>query len=63
MAFASTIGATTWRFDSLADLMAKASPPRSGDALAGIAATSAQQNVAAKHALADVPLKAFLAQP
>jgi len=62
MAFASTIGATTWRFDSLADLMAKASPPRSGDALAGVAATSAQQNVAAKRALADVPLKAFLAE-
>ncbi len=62
MAFASTIGATTWRFDSLADLMAKASPPRSGDALAGIAATSAQQNVAAKLALADVPLKTFLAE-
>jgi ethanolamine ammonia-lyase large subunit len=62
MAFASTIGATTWRFDSLADLMAKASPPRSGDALAGIAATSAQQNVAAKQALADVPLKTFLTE-
>ena len=62
MAFASTIGATTWRFDSLADLMAKASPPRSGDALAGIAATSAQQNVAAKLVLADVPLKTFLAE-
>ena len=62
MAFASTIGATTWRFDSLAELMAKASPPRSGDALAGIAATSAQENVAAKQALADVPLKTFLNQ-
>jgi ethanolamine ammonia-lyase large subunit len=62
MTFASTIGATTWRFDGLADLLAKASPPRSGDALAGIAATSAQQNVAAKHALADVPLKAFLSE-
>ena len=62
MTFASTIGATTWRFDGLADLMAKASPPRSGDALAGIAATSAQQNVAAKQALADVPLKAFLSE-
>lgn len=62
MAFASTIGATTWRFDSLADLMAKASPPRSGDALAGIAATTAQQNVAAKLALADVPLKTFLTE-
>ncbi|MGH1560113.1 ethanolamine ammonia-lyase subunit EutB [Caulobacter segnis] len=62
MSYASTIGATTWRFDSLVDLMAKASPPRSGDALAGIAATSAQQNVAAKQALADVPLKAFLSE-
>ncbi|WP_395442983.1 ethanolamine ammonia-lyase subunit EutB [Caulobacter sp. UC70_42] len=62
MTFASTIGATTWRFDGLADLLAKASPPRSGDALAGIAATSAQQNVAAKQALADVPLKAFLSE-
>lgn len=62
MTFASTIGATTWRFDGLADLMAKASPPRSGDALAGIAATSAQQNVAAKQALADVPLKTFLSE-
>lgn len=62
MTFVSTIGATTWRFDGLADLLAKASPPRSGDALAGIAATSAQQNVAAKQALADVPLKAFLSE-
>ncbi len=62
MAFASTIGATTWRFDSLADLLAKASPPRSGDALAGIAAESAQQNIAAKAALADTPLKTFLTE-
>lgn len=62
MAFASTLGATTWRFDSLADLLAKASPPRSGDALAGIAAESAQQNVAAKAALADTPLKTFLTE-
>lgn len=62
MAFASTLGATTWRFDSLADLLAKASPPRSGDALAGIGAESAQQNVAAKAALADTPLKTFLTE-
>ncbi|WP_299004914.1 ethanolamine ammonia-lyase subunit EutB [uncultured Caulobacter sp.] len=62
MAFASTLGATTWRFDSLADLLAKASPPRSGDALAGVAAESAQQNVAAKAALADTPLKTFLTE-
>jgi ethanolamine ammonia-lyase large subunit len=62
MAYASTLGATTWRFDDLADLMAKASPPRSGDALAGVAAQSAQQNVAAKLALADLPLRAFLSE-
>jgi ethanolamine ammonia-lyase large subunit len=62
MAYRATLGGTTWTFESLADLMAKASPPRSGDALAGIAAASAQHNVAAKMALADVPLKTFLTQ-
>lgn len=60
MAYRATLGSTTWTFDTLADLMAKASPLRSGDMLAGIAATSAQHNVAAKMALADTPLKAFL---
>ena len=60
MAYRATLGSTTWTFDSLADLLAKASPPRSGDALAGIAATSAQHTVAAKMALADVSLKTLL---
>ncbi|MBC7832133.1 MAG: ethanolamine ammonia-lyase subunit EutB, partial [Hyphomicrobium sp.] len=40
--------------------MAKATPVRSGDVLAGVAATNAEENVAAKMALADVPLKHFL---
>ncbi len=51
---------TTYRFADLKELMAKATPPRSGDVLAGVAAQSAEENVAAKMALADVPLKQFL---
>ena len=47
-------------FDDLRDLLAKATPPRSGDRLAGVAADSAEQMIAARMALADVPLKQFL---
>jgi ethanolamine ammonia-lyase large subunit len=61
--YRTTIGSRTWTFDDLKALMAKATPPRSGDALAGLAAGSAEENVAAKLCLADVPLKAFLDQP
>jgi len=52
----------TYRFADLKELMAKATPPRSGDVLAGVAAGSAEENVAAKMALADVPLKRFLTE-
>ncbi|MBU4433504.1 MAG: ethanolamine ammonia-lyase subunit EutB [Alphaproteobacteria bacterium] len=62
MTYARAVAGTTYAFESLADLMAKASPLRSGDVLAGVAATSAQQNVAARMILADTPLKAFLSQ-
>jgi ethanolamine ammonia-lyase large subunit len=48
---------------SLRELMAKASPARSGDELAGIAAASAEERARAQMALADIPLKAFLAEP
>lgn len=48
---------------SLRELLAKASPPRSGDQLAGIAAATAEERVRAQMALADLPLKAFLAEP
>ena len=62
MTFARAVAGTTYAFDGLADVMAKASPPRSGDMLAGVAATSAQQNVAARMVLADTPLKTFLTE-
>jgi ethanolamine ammonia-lyase large subunit len=60
MVYRHVIDATTHTFGDLRDLLAKATPPRSGDRLAGIAAESAEQMVAARMALADVPLKQFL---
>ena len=55
-------GGTTYAFADLRELLAKASPPRSGDVLAGVAARSAAENAAARMALADVPLKRFLTE-
>ena len=52
----------TYQFEDLRELLAKASPYRSGDALAGIAAASSEQRVAAQMTLADVPLRTFLQQ-
>lgn len=63
MTFTHTIGGTRHVFASLKTLLAKASLPRAGDRLAGIAAASAEENIAAKFALADVPLKSILAEP
>jgi ethanolamine ammonia-lyase large subunit len=60
MVYRQTISATSYAFDDLRDLLAKATPPRSGDRLAGVAADSAEQMIAARMALADVPLKQFL---
>ena len=60
MVYRHAIDTTTYVFDDLRDLLAKATPPRSGDRLAGIAADSAEQMIAARIALADVPLKQFL---
>ena len=53
----------TYHFEDLRDLLAKASPYRSGDALAGIAAESAEERAAAQMTLADLPLRAFLQHP
>ncbi|MFE2419764.1 ethanolamine ammonia-lyase subunit EutB [Streptomyces hokutonensis] len=61
--YTSALGGRHYRFGSLARLLAAASPERSGDRLAGLAAESAQERVAARWALADVPLTAFLAEP
>ncbi|MGE4127757.1 MAG: ethanolamine ammonia-lyase subunit EutB [Hyphomicrobiaceae bacterium] len=63
MAYSQRIGTTSHSFATLAELMAKATPPRAGDRLAGIAAQNAEENVAAKMALADVPLKQIIAAP
>jgi ethanolamine ammonia-lyase large subunit len=60
MAHAHTVASVRYTFNSLADLLAKATPARSGDELAGVAATSAQQRVAAQMSLADLPLTHFL---
>ena len=51
------------RFADLKALLAKATPARSGDQLAGLAAESAQERVAAQMELADTPLRRFLAEP
>ncbi len=56
MIYRHAIGDHTHVFADLRDLMAKATPPRSGDRLAGIAAETAEQMIAARMALADVPL-------
>jgi ethanolamine ammonia-lyase large subunit len=60
MGFAHTLDGTRYLFRDLAQLLAKASPPRSGDELAGVAAASSAERVAAQMALAEVPLKTFL---
>ncbi len=63
MSYATTLGRTRHAFGSLRELMAKATPLRSGDVLAGVAAASAEERAAAQLLLADVPLADFLAYP
>jgi len=62
MPFNQTIGVRNYRFDDLKTLMAKASPARAGDLLAGIAAGSEEERMAARMLLAELPLRAFLQQ-
>ncbi|MCD4499718.1 ethanolamine ammonia-lyase subunit EutB [Chromobacterium vaccinii] len=62
MSHAIAIGTRTYRFADLKTLMARASPLRSGDQLAGVAAASAEERVAAQMCLADLPLTVFLNQ-
>ena len=58
-----TIEQTSYAFPDLKALMAKATPIRSGDQLAGIAAKTMEEHVAAQMCLADVPLRRFLEEP
>ena len=60
--YSATIGTSRYVFPDLRMLMAKASPPRSGDELAGVTAASGEERVAAQYALADLPLTTFLAE-
>lgn len=60
--YAATIAGQRYEFGGLAPLMARATPLRSGDVLAGVAAESAVERVAAQMALADLPLKRFLSE-
>jgi ethanolamine ammonia-lyase large subunit len=63
MPYSHTLAGTRYTFDDLRTLLARATPFRSGDALAGLAAASAAERVAAQMALADVPLATILAEP
>jgi len=60
MPYRHAAGDTTWHFADLRTLMAKATPARSGDVLAGVAAETAVERMAARMALADLPLRRFL---
>ncbi|MBV8048547.1 MAG: ethanolamine ammonia-lyase subunit EutB [Paludibacterium sp.] len=62
MAYTYTLGMRRYGFPDLKTLLARATPPRAGDRLAGIAAESAEERVVARMCLAEVPLADFLAQ-
>ncbi len=62
MAYRCTIATQTYAFADLRQVMAMASPARSGDYLAGVGAATAQQRMAARHVLAELPLKQFLTE-
>src|ERR1035441_9901583 len=62
MSFVHTIGNARYTFANLRDLLAKATPLRSGDVLAGMAASSAEGRIVSKFALADLPLANFLSE-
>lgn len=63
MRWSTTIAGRSYQFRDLRSLMAKATPHRSGDVLAGLAAESAEERVAAQYLLADLPLAHFLEEP
>ena len=63
MSYRLTLGGTTHLFRDLKTLLARATPLRSGDQLAGVAANSAEERVAAQMCRAEVPLTQFLEEP
>lgn len=63
MKYQQHIGAIAYTFPDLKTVLAKATPARSGDKLAGLAAENNKERLAARHVLADIPLDAFLQEP
>ena len=63
MGYAETLGGTRYVFADLKTLLARATPSRSGDRLAGIAAGNITERVAAQRALADLPLRRLIEDP
>jgi len=61
--YSATIGSRRYAFGDLKTLLAKATPLRSGDQLAGLAAETGEERVAAQYALADLPLSTLLREP
>jgi ethanolamine ammonia-lyase large subunit len=60
MSYKFTLGNVSYAFKDLKSLMAKATPFRTGDALAGLTASSNQERIAAQYRLSEVPLRTFL---
>lgn len=58
--YSTTLDHQHWVFPDLQTVLAKATPPRSGDRLAALSAGSTEERVAARYCLADIPLKTFL---
>lgn len=63
MKFSQALNGRTHEFHGIVDVLAKATPERSGDILAGCAATSDAERAAARYVLADLPLTTFLTEP
>ena len=62
MRYRTILHSQVFAFDDLKQVMAAASPARSGDYLAGVGAATSQQRMAARHVLAETPLKQFLTE-
>jgi len=63
MNLSATIRGVVWRFGSVKELLAKANPPKSGDDLAGVSAREPVERVAARAALAQLPLSVLRENP
>ena len=59
-AYRYSVGAVNYQFADLKAVLAKATPARSGDYLAGVAAETYAERMVARMCLAEIPLKTFL---